>query len=205
MGSRGTWLTVVTAAALAASSMAASACGSSAHANRHSTSTVTVSVSGRVGPLRVDESRRAAVIAFAGRPDAEQVGRSGDSERYDALGYDCGAGARPQAIPLVKRRPRCRTVFFVEARSGRFGLFYTADAHYVEAHGVRVGMPIRTAERVLGRRLHVGCGPNIFLRSPRALLTVGFNGRAANLENGGHVTELVLHGLHHNPGVFECM
>jgi len=203
MGSRGgTSLTVVATAALAAT-LAASACGSSAHANRRSA--VTVSVSGRVGPLRVDESRRAAVVAFAGRPDAEQVGRSDDSERYDALGYDCGSRAGPQGIPLVKRRPRCRTVFFVETRSGRLGIFYSADARYVEAHGVRIGMPTRTAERLLGRRLHEGCGANIFLRSPRAGLTISFTGRTSNLEKGGHVAELVLHGLHHDPGVFECM
>ena len=166
---------------------------------------VTVSVSGRIGPLRVDVSRRAAVVAFAGHPDTEQVGRANDSERYDALGYDCGSSAGPQGIPLVNRRPRCRSVFFVEARTGRLGLFYTADARYVEAHGVRVGMPTRAAERLLGRRLHEGCGPNIFLRSSRAGLTISFTGRTSNLEKGGHVAELVLHGLHHDPGVFECM
>jgi hypothetical protein len=145
------------------------------------------------------------VVAFAGRPDAEQVGRTDDSERYDALGYDCGSSAGPQGIPLVKRRPRCRSVFFVEAGTGRLGLFYTADARYVEAHGVRIGMPTRTAERLLGRRLYIGCGPNIFLRSPRAGLTISFNGRTNNLETGGRVAELVLHGLHHDPRVFECM
>jgi hypothetical protein len=188
--------------------VAASACRSSARAERHATVTVAVSVAGRVGPLRVDVSRRSAVVAFAGRPDAEQVGRSGDSERYDALGYDCGSNAGPQGIPLVKRRPRCRTVFFVEARTGIFGLFYTADPRYREAHGVRVGMPQRTAERLLGRRLHGGCGENIFLQSPRALLTVSFTGHTVDSKGQlvrGHVAELVLHGLHHNPGVFECV
>ena len=152
MGSRGgTCLTVVATAALAAT-LAASACGSSAHANRRSA--VTVSVSGRVGPLRVDESRRAAVVAFAGRPDAEQVGRSDDSERYDALGYDCGSRAGPQGIPLVKRRPRCRTVFFVETRSGRLGIFYSADARYVARLACEDWGLCRTVQLNIPRLLH---------------------------------------------------
>ena len=169
---------------------------------------VTISVTGRVGPLRVDSSDRQAVIAFAGRPQAERRGRTDRGVRYDALGYACGAGTGPYAIPLVHGGPRCKTAFFVDVRSGRLGLFLTIQSRYVESHGVRVGMPTATAERLLRRVVHVGCEADIFLDSRKATLTVAFTGgtvRHNGTLNGGHVTALVLHGLHHDPSLFECM
>ena len=46
----------------------------------------TVGVTGRVGTLRLDVSRRGDVAAFAGRPDVEIRGRGDSGGRYDALG-----------------------------------------------------------------------------------------------------------------------
>jgi hypothetical protein len=173
-----------------------------------------VSVSGRVGSLRVDHSDRSEVVAFAGLPDASRRGRSVGtapfpSARYDALGYGCGRKSFDDAFPLVRGGPWCRTVFFIDARSGRLGLFYTTQSRYRESQGVRVGMPTAAAERRLGRRLHIGCEANIYLSGPNASLTVAFDGRALRTRHdrtatGGHVYALVLHGLHHDPGVFEC-
>src|SRR5207237_674817 len=97
---------------------------SSADAGRYS-------VSGRIGPLHVDVSERRAVVAFAGRPDAERRGRSPAapfrSAPYDALGYRCSRGADRDAFSLVSGGPFCRTVFFIDSRSGRLGTFYTSD------------------------------------------------------------------------------
>ena len=174
-----------------------------------------LSVSGRVGPLRVDVSHRRDVIAFAGRPDAERRGRSPvwpRGGRYDALGYGCGG--RPKsplsyAFPLVHGGPWCSAVFLIETRSGRLGLFYTTDSRYRESHGVRVGMATAVAERLLRRRLHEGCEANIYLLGPKASLTIVFNGKAMvthrnRTVSGGHVYALVVHGNHHDLGVFEC-
>ena len=168
---------------------------------------VTISVSGRVGPLRVDESRRAAVVAFAGRPQAERRGRTDRGGRYDALGYGCGPHAGGDTLPLVHGGPRCRTVFFIDARSGRLGLFYTIQPRYVESHGVRVGMPTATAERLLRQRVIVGCMAAIRLSSRHALLTVAFAGGTITRKpalRGGHVSLFALHGDRHDPGLFEC-
>ena len=205
-----TWFFAV--AALTAA-LGPSACGASAH--RAAGGPVLDVVSGRVGPLRVDVSERRQVVAFAGRPDAERRGRNtvaspSGSARYDALGYGCGRNAGPAALPLLQPgpSPRCRTVFFIDARSGRLGLVYSIDPSYREAHGVRVGMRTVEAERRLGRRLRSGCEDNIYLSSPEALLTVVFAGgvtRHDGTVSGGHVYALLLHGLHHDPGVFECM
>src|SRR5712691_3258267 len=46
------------------------ACGS----GQTSARSAIVTVTGRIGPLHLDRSDRAAVIAFAGRPDAERGG-----------------------------------------------------------------------------------------------------------------------------------
>jgi hypothetical protein len=193
---------------------AATACSHSHHPSANAP--VTVGSDGRIGPLRVDVSERSAIIAFAGRPDAERRGRNTvaspfGSARYDALGYGCGRHAGPEALPLVQPRPsaKCRTVFFIEARSGRLGLFYTIDPKYRERHGVRVGMPTAEAEKLLGRRLRIGCIATIEFYGPKASLYVSFGGRMVSRRNatvrGGHVDALVLHGIRHDVGLFECL
>ena len=194
---------------LLTAALAASACDTSRHMAAEAP---IVGVSGRIGPLRVDVSERRAVVAFAGRPDAERRGRSPAapfrSAPYDALGYRCSGGADRDAFPLVSGGPVCRTVFFIDSRSGRLGTFYTSDPHYRESSGVRVGMPTAEAERLLHHRLHVACVAAIFLTSGRATLTVLFTGGVLHHDttvSGGHVNALVLHGLRHDPGVFECM
>lgn len=189
--------------------LAASACGTS---TPRAASAGVVGVSGRLGPLRVDVSRRAEVIAFAGRPDSERRGRSmaaaAPSALYDGLGYSCGLTTDPDAFPLVAGGPLCRTVFFIDARSGRLGAFYTDDLRYRESHGVRIGMGTAKAERLLRHRLHVGCETAIHLRSLHATLTVAFTGGVVRRDGtvaGGHVDAFMLHGLRHDPGVVECL
>jgi hypothetical protein len=198
------------AVALLTAALAASACHTS---GEQASSAPVVGVSGRVGPLRVDVSDRRAVVAFAGPPTAERRGRSPAapfrSAPYDALGYGCSRRAGPDTFPLVRAGgPACRTVFFLDARSGRLGTFYTVDPRYRLSRGVRVGMPTREAERLLRLRVHVACVAAIYLTSGRATLTVLFSGGALHRDgtmSGGHVDALVLHALRHDPGVFECM
>ena len=188
-----------------------SALGATACASGH-TSRTSVDVSGRIGSLRVDVSDRRAVVAFAGRPDAERRGRSPAASfggLYDGLGYSCSRRAGRDTFALVARGgPACHTVFFIDARSGRLGTFYTIDPRYRARGGVRVGMPTEKAERLLHRDVHVACVAAIFMKSRRAALTVLFSGGVLHRDgtmSGGHVDALVLHGLRHDPGVFECM
>jgi hypothetical protein len=207
--SRGpTWSTRCLAAIVAVTgALGATACGTAPGARP-----LVLGVSGRVGPLRIDHSERSDVVAFAGRPDAERRGRSPaspfESGRYDALGYGCARPADPNGFPLVRGGPRCRTVFFIDARSGRLGVLYTEDSRYRESHGVRVGMPTDVAEQLLGRRLRAGCEDNIYFSGPNASFTVAFTGGVVHRNGtvtGGHVYALVVHGLHHDPGIFDCM
>lgn len=192
-----------------------SGCAGSHHSG--ASGTVSVDADGHIGALSVDLSDR-AIIAFAGRPHAERHRRYAAASSvgpapYDALGYDCDANISPNsyAIPLVGGGPFCQTVFFVDVRSGRLGLFYSTQARYVERHGVHVRMPTATAERHLHRRAIVGCINSIELGRPgrRPWLRFIFDGgtttrtRLPHLR-GGHVAVLVLHSAKHDPGVFEC-
>ena len=196
-----------------------SGCGSSHR-------TVTVSATGRIGPLQMDQSTRADVIAFAGRPDAERHSYKGRwFPPFRALGYDCAHKVELDTFPLIetpngRAGPDCRTVFWISARTGKLGDFFTSSTRYSEVHGVRIGMGSAVAERLLHRRLTSGCEENIYLGSREAPLTVAFTGGVTHMvtthsggqvvKATGHVTgarvfALVLHGRHSEVGIFDCL
>ncbi|TML33252.1 MAG: hypothetical protein E6G24_08015, partial [Actinobacteria bacterium] len=141
------------AALLVALLLVVSGCGSTHRS-------VAVSVTGRIGPLRVDRSDRGDVIAFAGRPDAEREGEEFDSVRYRALGYECFETSALERWPLLPKGPYCRTVFLVNVKTGKLGNLFTSSAAYVEPHGVGPGMREAVAEHLLHRKLTVGCEEN---------------------------------------------
>lgn len=167
-----------------------------------------VSATGRIGPLQIDRSDRAAVIAFAGRSQLEARGRMPGSAPYDALGYDCSSSAAAGTFPLAPERPFCRTVFWIDERTGRLDAFFTGDPRYSEGHGVRAGTATAVAERLLHERLLAGCEENLYFSGPTAYLTIVFTGGRFRIPSrhvvGGRVTAIVLHSRHNNPGVFDC-
>lgn len=186
--------------------LVAAACGSS----RTSARSAVVTATGRIGPLHLDRSDRAAVVAFAGRPDAERRAEaSGGYAPYEALGYGCATTAVPLVTALAAGGPYCRTVFFVNRQSGRLETFFTTAARYSEGHGVRIGMPTAVAERLLRRRLVEGCETNLYLSSARASLTIAFTGGVVRRKTlhviGGHVYAFVLHSHRSDAGVFDCL
>ena len=166
--------------------------------------TQVVTASGRIGPLQVDVSRRAAIVAAAGRPDAERIGTFNGSRRYHALGYGCSRKRSDLTWPLLAHGPYCRTVFFLDPRGGRLGTFFTTSSRFREEHGVRIGMPTAMAERLLRRRVFVGCEENLYLRRLTIAFTGGHRGPRGHLI-GGHVEAFALHGLRHDIGVFDCL
>lgn len=163
-----------------------------------------ITSTGRIGELQMDVSMRATIVAAAGRPDAERTGAWNGSRRYRALGFDCSTKRSDRTWPLLAGGPYCRTVFFLDARTGRLGTFFTTSNRYEEAHGVQIGMATATAEQLLRRRVVVGCEANIYSRS----LTIAFAGgrRAQNgYLIGGHVEAFALHGRKDDVGVFDCL
>lgn len=185
-----------------------SGCGSSDA--RGAPSRIVVSAKGRIGPLRLDASDRAAVVAFLGHPDAERHARYRPAAPYDALGYRCQGKYSEKSYQLAfPHPPYCRTIFWIDAASGRLESFYSSERRFVDAHGVRIGMPTAAASRLLHSPVHSGCGEGVFLSSKRARLTIEFVGgvqRGPKLHIvGGHVAEFVLHSRLRDPGVFDCL
>src|SRR2546423_15715650 len=103
-------------------------CGSA-----HERPAAVLTQTGRIGPLRMDVSTGADVIAFAGRPDAERPGRYSGAAPYRALGYDCSK-KRGYGWALGDRT-WCKTVVLVHPRTGRLGELYTASIRHYGRHG----------------------------------------------------------------------
>lgn len=170
-----------------------------------STHSHVVRVTGRIGPLQVDRSDQAAVVAFAGRPDRTSTGSAaGGYMPYRALGYDCDGKGFDAEVQIVGG---CKTVFFLDRRSGKLETFSTSSSKYSEGHGVRIGMTQAEAERRLHKRLTIGCSAALHFESPSAALSIDF---AGGLEHGSsikgaHVDAFVLHSHRRDAGVFDCL
>ena len=149
----------------------------------------------------MDESDRADVISFAGRPDSERGGRYYTS--FDALGYGCRGKAATDKVGI----PRCKTVFYFDSRSGKLELLYTEDEHYVDPHGVHVGTRTQVAERQFHRRAFNGCFSGFRFDTRTAFLVMWLEGgkRLAPSAVGDHVGFLVVHSRRLNPGVLDCI
>jgi hypothetical protein len=152
----------------------------------------------------MDESGRADVVAFAGRPESERPGLYNPYPPYDALGYGCNGK------PATGRdgSPGCKTVFYLDRRGGRLELFYTEDARYTDVHGVHVSTATATAERVLHDRVLVGCDAYLFFFTRPAYLVMWFDGCTRGTSRhvvGGHVGFLVVQSRRTNPGVLDCI
>jgi hypothetical protein len=162
---------------------------------------VVVSASGKVGPLHVDKSDRADVVAFAGRPDSERRGWYGKPfyAPYDALGYRCGDRPATDKAGV----PRCKTVFYVDPRNGKLELLYTEDARFVDPHGVHPGTGTSLAERQLHKRPSNGCFSGYRFDTDSGFLVMWLDGGRKLV--GNHVGFLVVHSRRFNPGVLDCI
>jgi len=150
-------------------------------------------------------SDRAAVEKFAGRPDAVRDGREPGNFPYRALGYDCGS--RKDAVRLARGAPACKTAFFLDRAGGKLETFFTSSPAYEESHGVRIGMKQAEAERLLHRRLTVGCTTALYFASPTGSLSVDFAGGAGHgtAIKGARVDAFVVHGHDRDAGIFDCL
>jgi hypothetical protein len=169
---------------------------------------------GRIGPLRIDRSGRAAVVGFAGQPDAEAYGSEG-GDGWDALGYKCTEHPPRHGFmaPLGGGPPYryCRTVYYVANETGRLATFATNERRFRTGHGIHVGMRTRRAARRAHRPATAGCAEAIYLMTRRAQLSIALLGARAVerghrfLAVGGHVGALVLSSQHTYLNVFDCL
>ena len=155
-----------------------------------------ITVGGQIGPLQIDKSRRPAVIAFAGNPDAETFERVLGFARYDALGYDCSTTETAATFPIGNSGPFCRTVFFIDIAHHTLEDFVTTSASYHEKRGVRIGTSVADAQRLLHNRVDRNCLVVLKASSGTAALRISFT--------GGRADTFVLHSLKRTAGLFHC-
>jgi hypothetical protein len=197
-----TWRLSATGLSSVALALLVSGCGGSSSSH-------VFGVDGHIGPLHVDRSNRTAVIRYAGTPDAERSGQPRGYSPYRALGYECTRKRRSNdTLQIVYRGPYCRTVFFLDGKTGKLEDFYTASGEYSESHGIRVGTTQAVAERLLHQRLSIGCLAALRLDSRKAHLSMEFTGgteKGTSIKDA-HVSDFALHGIHgHDYGIFDCL
>ncbi len=110
-----------------------------------------VSASGTVGPLRIDHSTAVDIQAFAGPAEYIGAGRFRplikEFAAFIAFGYGCHHGR--YGIPTMSLDKKtgapgdshmdCRTVYFVNQRTGTLAGFTTRSQRFHTAEGVRPG------------------------------------------------------------------
>jgi hypothetical protein len=167
-----------------------------------------VSATGGIGALHVDVSSARDVRRAAGAPAFSGRGRtsapySSFLRWYDALGYTCsrrGPGLDPGGARAT--RLRCRTVYFVNPRTGRLAGFWTDSPAFRTSRGSRPGLRQDVADRLEGAHAYVHALTGIDRSTPTASLLIENAGckPGANPNTspclGGVVKALILEGRH---------
>jgi hypothetical protein len=119
-----------------------------------------VSAKGSVGRLRIDRSTPAEIEAFAGPPEYVGAGRFRPLIRefppFVAFGYECHhvllGGIPTMAVDKSTGAPGdshvdCRTVYWVNSKTGRLAGFSTSSRRFHTPTGVRTGTSLAAAKR----------------------------------------------------------
>lgn len=131
----------------------------------------TLTLAGRVGPLRIGTATRADIEAFAGAPDNE-----GYNEGLIELGYDC---------TLSYGTHVCQTNFFLDA-ANRLVQFSSASPNYHAFGTITVGTPTQRAARLAHAQALAGCLTGIWRHRshPDMWLTIEIDGATMRLVGG---------------------
>ena len=156
----------------------------------------TLTVGGKVGPLQIDKSNRAAVVAFAGKPDAEVQSITYGLSKYDALGYGCSTTSANDNFTLGNDGPYCQTVFFIDTAHKTLEDFITTSSGYHLTNGIRIGTTVSAAQRLLHQRADRSCLVVLKVDGPNALFRISFT--------GGKADTFVLHSTQRTAGLFNC-
>jgi hypothetical protein len=174
----------------------------------------TITAAGRIGDVRIDHSDRAAIVAYAGEPEAdESVASEPGADGWEGLGYRCSPvyTRTPFVASAGATGPYCRTVFYLSPKTGRLATFFTSMPNFVDGHGVSVGTRTAKAARLEHAPAVAGCGEGIRLTTPSTYFHVVIGGGHFHqhghqlLIRGGRVTAFVLHSRGNDVGNFDCL
>jgi len=155
-----------------------------------------ITVGGKIGPLQIDKSNRAAVVAFAGKPDAEIQSITYGLSKYDALGYGCSTTSANDNFTLGNDGPYCQTVFFIDVAHKSLEDFITTSSSYHLSDGIHIGSTISAAQRALHARVDRSCLAVLKVDGAHALFRISFT--------GGKADTFVLHSTQRTAGLFNC-
>jgi hypothetical protein len=172
---------------------------------------VVLSPTGRVGVLRIDKSTPADIRRFAGTPAVAGRGTTTANfapflPSYEAVEYECSR-RRSHAHGLDPGGARaariwCRTVYFVNPKTGKFAGFWTDSSEFRTEKESRPGLRQAVVDRIEGARPYVNALTGIDLSTRTATLFIENRGckPGANLNSslclGGVVRDLILEGRH---------
>jgi hypothetical protein len=170
-----------------------------------------VAATGQVGELRVDQSTPADIRRFAGAPTFAGTGTTNANfasvlPSYTALGYACSR-RRSQRFGFDPGGAHathiwCRTIYFVNPRTGKFAGFWTDATGFRTLKGSRPGMREETADRLEDAHPHIGALTGIDRETRTATLFIENAGckPGPNLNTspclGGVVRDLIVEGQH---------
>jgi hypothetical protein len=204
MGKRRSGFTTVVIV-LVAVSLSGSASGRTTASGR-----VLVTAAGHVGPLRIDESDRVDVIAFAGQRKLSGEGVMHLRTRRSTLSGTAATASRP---PIPPESLPAKPSSISTLKSGKLELFYTEDEHYSNLRGVHVGTTTAAAEALMHRLVIGGCFDGLRVDTKTGFLVMWLEGGKDQVHRhpyylhlvGGHVGFIVVHSRRLNPGVLDCI
>jgi hypothetical protein len=166
-----------------------------------------VSPVGRIGDLWIGRSSAATIRRLMGAPEFIGRGKAGANlgVTYKALAYSCALGSGGVGLDPGGVRPsnrRCRTVFYLDPKSGKLAGFWTEARQFQTIMGTEPGMREELADRLEGAHPHVGALTGIERTTRGATLFIENKGckPGPNLNAspclGGRARALILEGRH---------
>lgn len=129
--------------------------------SRSGSEVIELAPSGSIGRLQIDQSTNAEIRSAVGEPALVRTGRvvSGYPS-YLALGFSCSvkSEAIANSFPVGSGRYAvCRTVFYVNQKTGRLAGLATTSHAFRLSDGIKVGMSVGRAESLAHQRAESGC------------------------------------------------
>lgn len=172
---------------------------------------------GRIGPLRLNRSRAAAIIAFAGKPDVRGTGDfdAPSAPGFHSLGYGCAAkvtrrtySGRYYAGDADHHQHFCKTIYYLNGNTGLLGGLWTSSHGFRTAAGSYPGLGQDETNRLEGVPAYAGCGNGIRQYSAVANLFMENEGGTitppSTVLSNGKVYSIAVESRQHQLGLTFC-
>jgi hypothetical protein len=144
-----------------------------------------ISLSGRIGALKLNSSTGPDITSRLGPPEYSSTGNIGQATpKYELLGYQCS-----QQYSFTT----CAINYYLNVHRHRLESCSTTSSSFVLPGGVHVGMPAAQAVKIERKPDLAGCRQGISVRTPQLsvfIWTTGGQIRSSNHVLGGSVSQI---------------